>query len=109
MLLEKNPTLADCEGHQNRTPLGYAAIFGHLKVVEDLIQNWGVNFYHQNENGDTPMILAARYNRIPVFKFLLQNNYDASIKDNDGDDSHKDQEIINLLFFNFALFDIKNG
>ena len=101
--MEKNPTLADCEGFQNKTPLGVAALIGHLKVVEDLIQNWGVNINHQDELGQTPLILAAKYNQIPVVKFLLQNHADASIKDKQGYDAlywartNKNQEIINLL------------
>merc|ERR1712165_490129 len=72
------------KGFQGRTPLGGAVIDGHLNVVKYLISQPNVDIDSQENDGSTPLILAAYFNHLKVARFLFENGADTSIKDNDG-------------------------
>lgn len=70
--------------------------------MEDLIQS-GAHINVQNEQGNTPLIIAVIHNRPKVVKTLLEMGADTSIKNNAGntalDIAHDMgyQEIANML------------
>jgi len=53
----------------NQTPLHWAAINGHLSVVEYLV-NHNAEINVKNKDGETPLELAKRYGRLNVVDFL---------------------------------------
>lgn len=57
----------------SNTPLGYAAIKGHFDIVR-LLCSAGASASIKNKNGQTPLMLAAKYDRISVIDYLLEQN-----------------------------------
>ena len=56
----------------NFTPLHWAALNGHLSVVEYLV-NQKADINGKTENGSTPLHYAAQYRHINVVEFLKNN------------------------------------
>lgn len=52
-----------------KTPLDCACIGGHLDVVKFLVKN-GANVFSRNAFGDTPVMVAQRYNHHEIIAFL---------------------------------------
>lgn len=64
----------------SNTPLGYAAIKGHFDIVR-LLCSSGACASLKNKNGQTPLMLAAKYDRINVIDYLLEQiDIDTGIK-----------------------------
>jgi ankyrin repeat protein len=79
-LLEKNSNFDFTIPTSNNTPLGYAAIKGHLDIVR-LLCTTGACSSLKNKSGQTPLMLAATYNRMNVVDYLLdQNDSEIGIK-----------------------------
>jgi len=64
------------------TPLCNAITKGDLESVKKFIE-YGVNVNEQS-NGSTPLMLAARYNKVEILKVLIANGAKADAKDNNG-------------------------
>jgi len=79
---EADVNLTDIEGN---TALNIAASaeFSSPEIVELLI-NAGSDVNTVNSNGNTPLMRAALSNNKEIFKILLENNADKSIKNKDG-------------------------
>merc|ERR1712038_1131234 len=99
-LVQNAPDVVDMKGFQGRTPLGGAVIDGHLNVVKYLISQHNVNIDSQENDGSTPLILAAYFNRPKVARFLFEKGANNSIKDNDGQtalDYARSKKFVNII------------
>jgi ankyrin repeat protein len=72
-LLEKGSKFDYTTPSSSNTPLGYAALKGHLDIVR-LLCSAGACSSIKNKNGQTPLMLAAKYDRINVIDYLLEQN-----------------------------------
>jgi FOG: Ankyrin repeat len=96
-----DPDLQDKEG---RTPLSWAAEYGHTEVVKTLLSDGRVDPDRQDNNGQTPLSWAARKGHTEVVKCLLgDGRVDPDRQDNHGTtpldcaSSHGHMEIIKAL------------
>ncbi|XP_008398616.1 myotrophin [Poecilia reticulata] len=71
------------ESLHGRNPLHYAADFGHLKVVEYLLEK-GADVNATDKHGLTPLICACFEGHCDCVKILLEKGADRNIKTNDG-------------------------
>ena len=55
-----------------RTPLHYAAMYGHKEVAELLIAK-GANVNVKDEDGETPLDLAIKYKQTEIANLLLKH------------------------------------
>jgi len=79
-LLKKGSQFNYTTPSSSNTPLGYAAIKGHLEIVH-LLCSAGTCSSTKNKNGQTPLMLAAKYDRMAVVDYLLdQNDIEIGIK-----------------------------
>ncbi|KAJ6223665.1 hypothetical protein RDWZM_002210 [Blomia tropicalis] len=65
------------------TPLHLAAYFGHIEVVESLL-NAGAEVDVQNEEGDTPLHRAAYTGRDRIVVLLISHNANVFLPNGDG-------------------------
>ncbi len=80
-LLEKGSKLNYTTPSFSNTPLGYAAIKGHLDIVR-LLCSAGACPSTKNKTGQTPLMLAAKSNRLPVVDYLCeQTEIEVAIKE----------------------------
>ena len=80
-LLENNADVT--LGHKGLTPLHTAAIIGHLKIVELLI-NHGSPINLRESLGCTSLMLACFNKQEEVVDYLLQNGAEVNIQDDKG-------------------------
>ena len=73
------------------TPIGNAIIKGDIETVKKFIE-YGVNV-NEYFNGITPLMLAARSNKVDIVKLLLEKGADASLKDQRGYTAAKHAEM----------------
>ena len=73
------------------TPIGNAIIKGDIETVKKFIQ-YGVNV-NEYFNGITPLMLAARSNKVDIVKLLLAKGADAGLKDQRGYTAAKHAEM----------------
>lgn len=85
----------------NNTPLCNAIIKGDLATVKKFVE-YGSDV-NEMSNGLTPLMLAARYNKVDILKYLLEKGADKQIKDERGNTAlkyaefSKSQEALNYL------------
>uniref|UniRef100_A0A8C6Q5X0 Ankyrin repeat domain 24 n=1 Tax=Nothobranchius furzeri TaxID=105023 RepID=A0A8C6Q5X0_NOTFU len=73
----------DCTDSIGRTPLHHAGISGCLPCTETL-WDFKANLNIQDNEGTTPLILAAQMSRVELCAFLLGRGADANIQDSQG-------------------------
>ena len=67
------------------TPLGLAAFFGHLEIVEDLLRRGAaVNQPARNDLGAAPLHSAAAGGRLEICKRLVAAGADVNAREQDG-------------------------
>lgn len=66
----------------NNTPLCNAIVKGDLATVKKFVE-YGSDV-NELSNGLTPLMLAARYNKVEILKFLMEKGADKKIKDERG-------------------------
>lgn len=71
----------------NNTPLCNAIIKGDLATVKKFVE-YGSDV-NEMSNGLTPLMLAARYNKVDILKYLLEKGADKQIKDERGNTALK--------------------
>jgi ankyrin repeat protein len=76
-----NPDIKDAEG---RTPLAWAAKYGHEAMVELLLTNDNVDPDSRDNGGQTPLSRAAMYGNEATVKLLLEKGAELESKDNGG-------------------------
>lgn len=73
------------------TPLCNAIIKGDIETVKKFIE-YGADV-NQTANGTTPLMLAARYNKVEIIKLLLEKGARIETKDERGYNALKYAEI----------------
>ena len=68
--------------YNTNTPLCNAIAKGDLQTVKKFIE-YGVNV-NDTSNGLTPLMMAARYNKVEIIKMLLDNGAKTNIEDEKG-------------------------
>jgi ankyrin repeat protein len=64
------------------TPLCVAIQKGEFDLVKKMVE-YGANV-NELSSGMTPLMVAARYNKVEIIKFLLANGAHANVKDDKG-------------------------
>jgi ankyrin repeat protein len=73
------------------TPLGIAISKGDIEVVKKFIE-YGVDV-NENSNGMSPLMVAARYNKVEIIKILLSKGANLDAKDEKGFTALKHAEL----------------
>lgn len=73
--------------YPGNTPLCNAIVKGDLETVKKFIE-YGTNV-NEMSNGLTPLMLAARYNKVEIIKYLVEKGADKQIKDERGNTALK--------------------
>lgn len=79
--------------YEGVTPLNNAIIRGDIESVKKFIA-YGVDV-NQRSNGMSPLMLAARYNKVEIIKILLSNGAILNAKDEKGFTALKHAELSN--------------
>ena len=79
--------------YEDTTPLGIAISKGDIQVVKKFIE-YGVDV-NEKSNGMTPLMVAARYNKVEIIKILLSNGANLTVKDEKGFTALKHAELSN--------------
>ena len=85
----------------DNTPLCTAIMKGDLATVKKFVE-YGSNV-NEASNGLTPLMFAARYNKVDILKYLLEKGADKQIKDERGNTAlkyaefSKSQEAVDYL------------
>lgn len=74
-------------------PLSVAISKGEIETVKKFIE-YGTNV-NEKLNGMTPLMYAARYNKVEIIKYLLLKGADRNIKDSQGFTALKHAELSN--------------
>ncbi|WP_309614003.1 ankyrin repeat domain-containing protein [Flavobacterium sp.] len=69
------------------TPLCSAIVKGDIATVKKFVE-YGSDV-NELSNGITPLMLAARYNKVEILKYLLEKGADKKIKDERGNTALK--------------------
>jgi len=75
------------------SPLCTAIYKGDLATVKKFVE-YGANI-NEESNGMTPLMFAARYNKVDIIKYLLEKGADKSVKDERGFTAVKYAELSN--------------
>ena len=104
-IIEKDPSQINIQDISGWTPLHLASGKGHIEIVEFLL-NHGADIELEIFNGDTPLLVAARYARYGKYetiKTLLEHGAKVNHKDKHGRAALHDaamysgKEVMNLL------------
>ncbi len=104
-IIDRDPNEINVQDAQGFTPLHLASGKGHIEIVEFLL-NHGADIESEIFNGDTPLLVAARYARhgqYETIKTLLEHGAKVNHKDKHGRAALHDaamysgKEVINLL------------
>jgi len=104
-IIDRDPNQINVQDAQDFTPLHLASGKGHIEIVEFLL-NHGADTESEIFNGDTPLLVAARYainGKYETIKTLLEHGAKVNHKDKHGRTALHDaamysgKEIINLL------------
>src|SRR6187431_2348705 len=68
--------------YEGVTPLGTAVLKGDVEAVKKFIE-YGEDV-NKKSNGMSPLMMAARYNKVEIIKILLANGADHKAKDEKG-------------------------
>lgn len=75
------------------TPLGFAISKGDLETVKKFVE-YGADI-NELSNGMSPLMIAARYNKVEIIKYLLSKGADLNKKDENGFNALKYAELSN--------------
>ncbi|KAK3944600.1 ankyrin repeat domain-containing protein 17 [Diplogelasinospora grovesii] len=82
---DQTATDIDTRDNKKRTPLSYAAQYGHLAVAKLLLDTEKVDIDSKDTNGQTPLSWAAEHGQEAVTKVLLDTGkVDIDAKDDQG-------------------------
>ena len=77
LLLKRGSKGALSSSQSGFLPLHYAAINGHLKVIQRLLRsNVHQQLFHRDQNGNTPLWHAVKNKRTDCFEILIQSNWE---------------------------------
>jgi ankyrin repeat protein len=72
---------------EGNSPLCNAILKGDMATVKKFVE-YGADV-NEMSNGLTPLMFAARYNKIEILKYLLEKGADKEVKDERGNDALK--------------------
>ncbi|MGC4041335.1 MAG: ankyrin repeat domain-containing protein [Flavobacterium sp.] len=72
---------------EGNSPLCNAILKGDIESVKKFIE-YGANI-NEMSNGLTPLMFAARYNKVEILKYLVEKGADKQIKDERGNTAMK--------------------
>jgi ankyrin repeat protein len=75
------------------TPLGFAISKGDLEAVKKFVE-YGADI-NELSNGMSPLMIAARYNKVEIIKYLLSKGANLNKKDENGFTALKHAELSN--------------
>lgn len=81
-----NTTSKEIVAYEN-TPLCSAIMKGDLEAVKKFIE-YGTDV-NEKSNGLTPLMFAARYNKVEIIKFLVEKGADKQVQDDKGNTALK--------------------
>ena len=81
-----NTTSKEIVAYEN-TPLCSAIMKGDLEAVKKFIE-YGTDV-NEKSNGATPFMLAARYNKVAIIKFVVEKGEDEQVQDDKGNTALK--------------------
>lgn len=81
--------------YETPTPLCIAISKGDIELVKKFIE-YGADV-NEKSNGMTPLMYAARYNKVEIIKYLLQKGANREMKDSQGFSALKYAELSNAL------------
>lgn len=82
-----NTTTSNSIVYYGNSPLCNAILKGDLATVKKFIE-YGTDV-NEMSNGLTPLMLAARYNKVDILKYLVEKGADKKIKDERGNTAMK--------------------
>jgi hypothetical protein len=85
VLLEEHPDIVHITNSAGEGPLYMASHFGHLPIVEHLVEHGAVINQQETRNGWTPLNLAVFRGHTNVVEYLLNAGADWNIPTNHGD------------------------
>lgn len=71
-------------GERKITPLGFAALYGHLPVVEHLISKGANINIGDTKSNETPLLMAIKQGNTQMALYLMQKGADPYLFNNDG-------------------------
>ena len=80
--LDNNPVTKVYVANETLSPLCNAVVQGDLETVKKMVE-FGSDV-NEKSNGMTPLMIAARYNRVEIVELLLKNGANISLKDSNG-------------------------
>ena len=81
------------EHYENVTPLCNAIFKGDIESIKKFVE-YGADV-NEKSNGLTPLMIAARYNKVEIIKFLLAKGANSKEKDDNGYTALKYAELSN--------------
>lgn len=72
---------------EHRNALGESVVFGHLEILQSLIDS-GANVNAVNKDGQTALMLGAIYSQRECIEILLQAGADRGLKDRDDETAY---------------------
>lgn len=90
--LENQPTKVYV-ANETLSPLCNAVVQGDFETVKKMVE-FGSDI-NESSNGMTPLMIAARYNRVKIVEFLLENGAKTNLKDAKGKTALKHAELSN--------------
>lgn len=91
--LENNPVAKVYVANETLSPLCNAVVQGDFETVKKMIE-FGSDI-NETSNGLTPLMIAARYNRVEIVQLLVKNGAKINQKDAKGKTALKHAELSN--------------
>lgn len=82
--VQRDPSVVKLLDNRQNTPLNLAASAGQLEVVKYLVKEAKADPNSRDDHGCTPLLWAARYNRIAVMRVLIAGGANVNAIDNYG-------------------------
>lgn len=74
---------------EDKYPIEYAVEGGSLDVVRTLIENGGADIHTRDPNGNTLLMIAAKYDYIDIFEYLIRQGAEVVTKNKSGQNVQK--------------------
>lgn len=84
-----------CTNYVTTTPLCLAISKGDIELTKKFIE-YGADV-NEKSNGMTPLMYAARYNKVEIMKILLKNGANPKTKDNQGFNALEHAKLSNAI------------
>jgi len=113
-LLKNHPSIVNARGNFNSTPLHWAALKGHMDMV-DMLLSFGADIDTTDDSLRTPLYLAALGSHAVAAKLLIDKGADISASDHVGQTalhqaaSHHCDKIVRFLLAHGADVNVRDN